>query len=274
VFCETKEDAEKAKFALNEWLQHRGLKLSEDKTKIVHLSSGFDFLSFSVRHYAASSTRTGWKLLIKPSKKSVQKLRERLRQEWLKLNGHNLDAVIEKLNPIIRGQANYFRIGVSSETFAKLDIWMFHRQYKYVQRAHPTKGWKWCQHQYWGRLNLDRQDTWVFGNKQTGRHLLKFSWFKIERHILVKRKSSPDDPSLKQYWQHRELANAKDHAKSLQKMALRQGCVCPVCGNSLFNGEEIHKHHKTPKKAGGKDTYSNFQLVHLFCHQQIHLGTT
>jgi hypothetical protein len=56
----------------------------------------------------------------------------------------------------------------------------------------------------------------VFGNKQTGRHLLKFSWFNIERHILVKGKSSPDDPSLKEYWKQRNLAKAKDHAKSIQ----------------------------------------------------------
>lgn len=274
VFCESKEDTEKAKLVLNEWLDKKGLKLSEEKTKIVHLSEGFDFLGFNIRHYAVSDTKTGWKLLIKPSKKSVQNIRDKLRQEWLKTIGHSANAVIEKLNPIIRGQANYFRIGVSSETFTKLDKWMFHREYRYAQRTHPTKNWNWCQNKYWGRLNLERQDNWVFGDKQTGKYLLKFSWFKIDRHILVKGKSSPDDPSLKDYWKKRELAKAKDHAPSIQKMAQKQSCVCPICGNSLFNGEEIHKHHKIPKIDGGKDTYSNLQLVHLLCHQQIHLGTT
>lgn len=274
VFCESKEDTEKAKLVLNEWLDKKGLKLSEEKTKIVHLSEGFDFLGFNIRHYAVSDTKTGWKLLIKPSKKSVQNIRDKLRQEWLKTIGHSANAVREKLNPIIRGQANYFRIGVSSETFTKLDKWMFHREYRYAQRTHPTKNWNWCQNKYWGRLNLERQDNWVFGDKQTGKYLLKFSWFKIDRHILVKGKSSPDDPSLKDYWKKRELAKAKDHAPSIQKMAQKQSCVCPICGNSLFNGEEIHKHHKIPKIDGGKDTYSNLQLVHLLCHQQIHLGTT
>jgi len=273
VFCETKEDAEKAKSTLDEWLGKRGLKLSTEKTKITHLNEGFDFLGFNVRHYPVFHTKTGLKLLIKPSKKSVQKMRDKLRQEWLKMIGHNVDVVIEKLNPIIRGQANYYRTGVSSEIFNELDKWMFQRQYRYTKRTHPKKNWKWRQERYWGKLNLDRQDYWVFGNKQTGRHLLKFSWFNIERHILVKGKSSPDDPSLKEYWKQRNLAKAKNHAKSIQKIAQKQGCVCPICGDSLFNGEEIHKHHKIPKKDGGKDTYSNFQLVHLYCHQQIHLGT-
>jgi RNA-directed DNA polymerase len=274
VFCETKEDTEKAKFALDEWLGKRGLKLSKEKTKITHLKEGFDFLGFNIRQYPVSNSQSGWKLLIKPSKESVQKIRDKLRHEWLKLIGHSVDVVIEKLNPIIRGQANYYRTGVSSEIFNELDKWMFQREYRYTKRTHPKKNWKWRQKHYWGKLNLDRQDNWVFGNKQTGRHLLKFSWFKIERHILVKGKSSPDDPALKEYWKQRNLAKAKNHAKSIQKIAQKQGCVCPVCGDSLFNGEEIHKHHKIPKKDGGKEVYSNYQLVHLYCHQQIHLGTT
>ena len=146
----------------------------------------------------------------------MQKIRDKLRLEWLKLIGHNVDVVIKTLNPIIRGQANYYRTGVSTETFNNLDKWMFQRQCRYTKRIHPKKNWKWRQQRYWGRLNLDRQDNWVFGNKQTGRHLLKFSWFNIERHILVKGKSSPDDPSLKEYWKQRNLAKAKDHAKSIQ----------------------------------------------------------
>ncbi|WP_193199783.1 reverse transcriptase domain-containing protein [Nostoc sp. MG11] len=68
MFCESKEDTEKAKLVLNEWLDKKGLKLSEEKTKIVHLSEGFDFLGFNIRHYAVSDSKTGWKLLIKPSK--------------------------------------------------------------------------------------------------------------------------------------------------------------------------------------------------------------
>lgn len=273
VFNETLEDAEISKTTLNEWLGKKGLELSEDKTRITHLKDGFDFLGFNIRHYAVNNTKTGWKLLIKPSKKSVLSIRNKLRQEWLNLKGQSVQRVIEKLNPIIRGWANYFRIGVASECFSLLDSWMFRRHWRYAKHMHPKKNNEWRKRRYWGRLNLERQDNWVFGNKDTGDFLLKFSWFNIKRHTLIKGKASPDDPTLKSYWIDREKDKIKVLTPSHQKLAKKQGLICPNCGQSLFNGEEIHKHHKVPKSVGGKDTYSNLQLVHLLCHQQIHLGT-
>ncbi|RUT02863.1 group II intron reverse transcriptase/maturase [Dulcicalothrix desertica PCC 7102] len=275
VFCESKEDAENAVKILKDWMKPRGLTLSEEKTKIIHLNEGFDFLGFNVRHYKNSTSKTGLKLLIKPSKKSVSNIRSHLRTEWRNCKGIPIDAVIKKLNPIIRGEANYLRIGVSSEIFSSLDHWLYEKQKRYVKHTHRNKSDKWRKDKYWGRLNLDRpNDNWVFGNKKTGAHMLKFAWFPIKRHILVQGKSSPDDPNLKDYWRKREEAKAESElVKSRQKIAHRQKYVCPICGDSLFNGEELHLHHKKPKSQGGGDNYGNLQLVHLYCHQQIHSGT-
>jgi RNA-directed DNA polymerase len=270
VFCETKEDAESAVIILNEWMNSKGLTLSQEKTKIVHLSEGFDFLGFNIRQYPVKNTKTGWKLLIKPSKKSIQRIRNKLRQIWLEYNSSNVDALIDKLNPIIRGVANYFRIGVSSETFHSLEQWMFQRERRYAKRMHPNKPERWRIKRYWGRLNLDRNDNWVFGNKRTGKHLLKFSWFGIERHILVKGASSPDNPNLKAYWKNREKAKSKVLIPSYQKIAVKQDYQCPKCSESLFNGEALHLHHVIPRHLHGKNSYTNLELVHYYCHQQIH----
>ena len=212
-------------------------------------------------------------MLIKPSKKAVQELRIKLRSKWLELKSQDVRAVVGKLNPIIKGWCNYYRKGVSKETFTKLDYWMFHTEERYAKRMHPNKMDRWRHNRYWGKLNLERNDHWVFGDKHTGAYLTKFSWYKIERHTLVKGKSSPDDPNLKEYWKVREKAKAKELLPSYQKIAKKQGFVCPTCGESLFNGEEIHKHHIIPRHQGGKDAYSNLRLVHLFCHQQIHSTT-
>jgi RNA-directed DNA polymerase len=65
-------------------------------------------------------------------------------------------------------------------------------------------------------------------------------------------------------------AKAKDLIPSRQKIARKQKGLCQRCGESLFNEEEIHLHHKVWKSKGGEDKYGNFELVHLFCHQQIH----
>jgi hypothetical protein len=90
-FCETKEDAEQVQGILTDWLNERGLTLSQEKTRIVHLTEGFEFLGFNIRHYPAPLTsRTGWKLLIKPSKESVQEVQKKLKVLWAKVQGTNV----------------------------------------------------------------------------------------------------------------------------------------------------------------------------------------
>src|SRR5229473_569329 len=273
-FCESREDAEQVQKILMEWLEERGLTLSKEKTRIVHLTEGFDFLGFNIRHYPAPQTsRTGWKLLIKPSKESVQDVQRKLKDQWDKVQGTNVQSVLRKLNPIIRGWANYFRTAVAKEIFSSLDRWMFYKADRYTRRMHPKKSKDWRHHKYWGRFQLDRLDPWVFGDKQTGGHLLKFSWFPIERHVLVKGRASPDDPSLTDYWTKRQAAKAKDLTFSKQKLAKRQYGRCPECGDSLFNEEELQVHHRLARSQGGKNSYSNLALVHLLCHQHIHAKT-
>jgi len=272
VFCESQEDAARVKdVLLPPWLAERGLSLSEEKTRVVHLTQGFDFLGFNVKHYHAPQTaKTGFKLLIKPSKKAVTRKRQELREVWLGLNGHPINSVLGKLNPIIRGWANYYRTVVSSRVFRVMDRWMHLRAVRYAKRTHPKKPWKWQRSRYWGKLNKEREDNWVFGNKRTVAYLLKFSWFKIERHVLVKGRASPDDPDLKAYWLTRKKVNHRNLSDSDAKIADRQDWVCPVCGDYLNNGEELQRHHKQPRGEGGADVYANLELVHLYCHQQRH----
>jgi RNA-directed DNA polymerase len=270
VFCETEEDAIEVKErVLPAWLAERGLSLSTEKTRIVHLKEGFDFLSFNVRHYPHPQTsRSGYKLCIKPSKKAVLGVVAKLRDAWLALRGHSIEAVLRKLNPIIRGWANYNRRVVSSKTFNKLDDWMYRRAKRYAKRTHPNKSWKWIRKRYWGQWNKERDDKWVFGDKHSGRYLLKFSWFKIERHELVRGTSSPDDPELRDYWWERQKVNAKHLSAGDIDMANDQGWICRFCGMNLINGEELHRHHTVPRARNGSNARSNRELVHLYCHQQ------
>ena len=273
-FCETREDAERVQGILTEWLNERGLTLSEEKTRIVHLTEGFDFLGFNIRHYPAPKTsRTGWKLLIKPSKESVQEMRTKLKILWEKAHGTNVQTVLGQFNPVIGGWANYFRTAVAKEIFNGLDRWMFYKEDRYTRRVHPKKAKDWRHQRYWGRLHLERNDSWVFGDKQTGAYLLKFSWFPIERHTLVKGTSSPDDPRLKSYWMERQTRSAKDLTLSKQKLAKRQHGRCPQCGESLFNDEELQVHHLHARADGGKNVYSTLVLVYRLCHQHIHAAS-
>lgn len=270
VFCKSQEDALRAVDDLSCWMETKGLALSKTKTKIVHLTEGFNFLGFNIRWYRDKNTKTGRKVLIKPSKESLQDVRNNIRQVWLDNKSHSVSYLISKLNPIIRGVANYYRTVVSSHIFSKLDSWMFVREKRYAKRMHPKKSQKWRKQRYWGRLNLDRNDHWVFGDKQTRQHLLKFSWFNIKRHTIVKADASPDDPNLKEYWEERRKKKVSSLIPSYQKIAKKQGYKCPVCGESLFNDEPLQRHHKNPRSKGGNDSYANLELVHYYCHQQVH----
>jgi hypothetical protein len=81
----------------------------------------------------------------------VRRIRTELRQEWQRLRGHPIMNVVQTFNPIIRGQANYFRVGVASETFSSLDNWMFLRAFREVRQKHPATSLPWRHAKYWGR---------------------------------------------------------------------------------------------------------------------------
>jgi RNA-directed DNA polymerase len=95
ALCHSQRQAEQVKAAIAGWLAPRGLAFNEEKTRLVHIDDGYDFLGFNVRRYNG-------KLLIKPSKAAIQRIRERLRTEFRALRGANAAAVIAKINPINR----------------------------------------------------------------------------------------------------------------------------------------------------------------------------
>ena len=105
-------------------------------------------------------------------------------------------AVIARVNPIIRGWANYYRNAVSSDMSAKLDSYLFWISYKWARHQHQKKARRWIARQYFGRFNQSRNDLWVFGDRATGAYLQRFAWTKIVRHAQVKYGASLDDPAL------------------------------------------------------------------------------
>jgi len=269
VFCQTREDAEQVIRILTTWLAERGLTLSPEKTRIVHLDEGFDFLGYHVRQHKDLRTRTGRKLLIRPSKEAVKKLRDTLKAIWIEHKGKATVTVCQKLNPIIRGWANYHRVVVSYRTFRALDDWMFKRACQWARHRHPKKPISWRSQRYWGRLNRMRADNWVFGDKRSGCYLLKFRWFQPRWHAMVKGTASPDDPRLREYWQRRLAAKAAGLKFKQQRLARNQNFRCMVCGEALCNDEELQIHHLLPKGDPQRNEERYQKLIHLLCHQQL-----
>jgi RNA-directed DNA polymerase len=227
VLCYSREQAEQVKARLAGWLAPRGLAFNEDKTKIVHLSEGFDFLGFNVRRYHR-------KLLIKPSKAAITRLRERLAAETRKLRGLNAVAVITVLSPVIRGWAAYYRTVVSSEVFRSLDTYVWRLLYKWARWRHRNKPRYWVVGRYFGKYCRFRNDHWVFGDRGSGGYLVKFSWTGIERHVPVKGAASPDDPALTSYSADRRKKVKPPLDRYSLRLLSRQDGLCPLCGDHLL----------------------------------------
>jgi len=227
AMCTSAEQAKEVKARLSTWLAPRGLAFNEEKTRVVHLDEGFDFLGFNVRRYKE-------KLLIKPSKAAVRRLRARLAAEMRTLRGANVPAVLKRLNPIIRGWSAYYRTVVSSQMFARLDNYMWVLTYKWAKYTHENKSRRWVVARYFGQFNKSKRNRWVFGDRSSGAYLLKFSWTKIVRHQMVPGTASPDDPALAEYWaRRRRRATPPLDGISLALLRAQAG-RCPVCGGLLL----------------------------------------
>ena len=288
--CYSQQQAEQVKARLAAWLAPRGLVFNEDKTRIVHLADGFDFLGFNVRRYK------GGKLLIKPSTAAVRRLRERLTVEMRGLRGSNAAAVIARLNPIIRGWAAYYRGVVSSRIFNALDMHMWRLNYKWANHSHPKKPKKWITKRYFGRFNKFRNDQWVFGDRAhvsdhgDTPHMVKFSWTPIVRHQMVAGGASPDDPDLASYWTKRRRRVKPPLDDYNLRLLARQDGNCPLCGEHLLSADQPPQspdewerwwlsivrraiaadyltHHGRPDKPDGNRT----RLVHVSCHRELHV---
>lgn len=194
VCASTREKLESARSSIQEWLKPRGLELHPEKTKIVHINDGFDFLSFSFRRYRG-------KCLFKPQKSKVLAFLSKIR---LSLNMHRqgkAEDVIRHLNPIIRGWANHYRHGVSKGAFSFVRNEIWKAIWTWCLRRHRTKGKHWVRRKYFGS-----HASWRFQAQTSDGPLYLFDIgsVKIERHIKVKGCASPDDPNLADYWLNRK----------------------------------------------------------------------
>ncbi|MEG5238805.1 group II intron reverse transcriptase/maturase [Microcoleus sp. AT9b-C3] len=270
VTARDKESLETAQDPIQAWLSERGLEFSAEKTLITSMEEGFDFLGFNSRHYNG-------KLLIKPAKKKVLAFCKRIGEEVKNLNGAKQEDLIRKLNPILRGFANYYKGAVSKETFGYISHRVWQYLWRWAKRRHPNKNTKWVRKRYFKTIKGNR---WTFACTISDRRgkdknfvLYQVAKTAVERHIKVKGDASPDDPSLKEYWEKRHQKHGKsrfEKGSKLYKIAENQKWICPSCGEPLFNGEEIDTHHIVPVAEGGTDDVENLQHLHKECHKQVH----
>jgi RNA-directed DNA polymerase len=168
---------------VQEFLAERGLVLSPEKTVVTHIAAGIDFLGQNVR-------RCGKKVLCRPSAAAVKTFYAGLRQVVGKCLHLDPASLIQRLNPKIRGWANYHRHASSKATFQRLDHLIFRLLWGWARRRHPKKNRHWVASRYFTTVGGDH---WVFfGWEHHARHgirqvlLASASKTRIIRHVKVR----------------------------------------------------------------------------------------
>jgi RNA-directed DNA polymerase len=189
---------QKVKPALTAFLAERGLRLSEQKTVLTHISEGFDFLGHTVRKY-------GDKLLITPAKSKVEAMRKKISELIHSAMGLSPEALLRQLNPLLRGWANYYRNGASKQTFSKLDYHVYKRIRRWIHWRHPHKSTEWKRWRYFSAAPSGAFSVRARTKENESRVLsiYRIVSTKIERHIKVRGHANPYDPQYTKYFEMR-----------------------------------------------------------------------
>jgi RNA-directed DNA polymerase len=116
-----------------------GLRLAPEKTAVVHISEGFDFLGFNIRRQRKRGTQK-WYVYTKPSKKAIQTIKDKVSAKTYRSTRHqDLDDVLLGINQSLRGWANYFRHGVSKVIFSAVDNHAWNRLMRWIRAKYAGK---------------------------------------------------------------------------------------------------------------------------------------
>lgn len=119
-----------------------GLRLSPEKTRVVHIDEGFDFLGFHIRRMRKRGTQKQYVYTV-PSKKAIASIREKIRAKTSRSTLHmSLDELLRSINQALRGWANYFRYAVAKRLFGTLDSQTWWRIATWIRRKHTRISWK------------------------------------------------------------------------------------------------------------------------------------
>ena len=269
VTGDSPETLAKAQEVVGEFLEERGLALSPEKTRIVPLSEGFNFLGQNVRLY-------GDKVLIKPSKEALAKIYDKLRGIIRRSKSTEQRDLIRMLNPVIQGWVNYHRHAVSSVVFSKLDFLVWKLLWQWARRRHHGKSRPWIKARYW-RVRGTR--TWTFaadviidGKPQT-LSLVYATDTPIRRHVKVQAEVNPYSPQWESYLMERHVqqgANSLNGRKRLLRLWLSQDGCCAACHEPITRKTGWAVHHQQRRADGGSERNSNLRLLHPNCHRQHH----
>jgi len=182
------------------FLKERGLNLSQEKSRIVHIKDGLEFLGANVRKYKG-------KLLMRPTRANVIAFTRSIKEYIQSHRTTKTVHLIHQLNRRLRGWANAFRHLVSSRAFRFVDRCVFRQLWRWARKRHGNKGVKWVQKKY---FHIRKNGSWVFyarSRTKEGRPksavLFRVTSLRIRRHVKIQSKATVHDPAYDAYFEQR-----------------------------------------------------------------------
>ena len=281
VFHPVKKIVEEAKSLIEKFLQPMGLELHKDKTRLIHTyrkvgtqNPGVKFLGFWIRNYSVGKTKRGkrgkdYKTFIRPHPDSISNILRKTKN-ILRAN-RKVSIVVDLLNPVIRGWSNYFSSVASKSTFSAVDAKLMIQLMKWGRRKHSTRSKKWIRKKYLYKDTENEKSRLRFGYLDKFKKIVGINYFAetpIIRHTKITGTRSIYDNDLVYWLQRGRVLDNKSRSKSILNLFNIQKGSCNLCGLKFMPGDVIEIDHIKPKKLGGKDHYTNLQLLHGHCHDQ------
>jgi RNA-directed DNA polymerase len=135
----SRQDAEALREQIARVLATLGLRLSQAKTGVVHLSEGFSFLGFRIQWRRKRGTAK-WYVYTFIDKRPIRSLKAKIRALTHRTSQQDLGYVLTRLNQAMHGWANYFRHAVAKNTFSMLDSFAWWRVIRMLRTRHH---WRW-----------------------------------------------------------------------------------------------------------------------------------
>jgi group II intron reverse transcriptase/maturase len=166
VTCRTKLEAQKVLVEAQKILTTLGVTLNVEKTRIVHVTHGFEFLGFKIKRGSrplalpSRKIRTGVRegdLYAYPRQKSIQHFKDQIRRRTCRKAPVKTRELIDEINPVIRGWGLYYHKAHVRKLFARLDRWILRRLWSQRFKRWRCRGWKQLpERQLYDEMNLVR----------------------------------------------------------------------------------------------------------------------
>jgi group II intron reverse transcriptase/maturase len=249
------------------------LELSMEKTRITHVTDGFDFLGYHLQWKLPKHGKP-W-LRVTPSPNSIQRFKRTLKDQTRR--GTCYQSPLEKvksLNQVMRGWNQYYEYVNATATASKLAHWAGDRLFLWLKKRHK-RGARWVIQTYRHREQLKQHDRWNLGVKgDDGQMVFLYHLTDLHRRIYYVRPhphpylAEPPtsdqfpDTAFPLFWDGQTTPEKAEWAELRLAVLERDGYQCTQCGST----SNLHVHHRRAQRQGGTHQMDNLQTLCERCH--------